>query len=102
MFGIFHFYAKINRYKSTYLFGFMEIKYRVILNEVKNLYAFAGCMQILRFAQDDTGMKCHFLKIQRIAFQESNCLVDFLVHHDVFLYKWYFVSIFREEFLDNR
>jgi len=55
MFSIFHFYAKINRYKSTYLFGFMEIKYRVILNDVKNLYAFTGWIQILRFAQDDTG-----------------------------------------------
>ena len=26
----------------------------VILNEVKNLYAFVLCFQILRFAQDDT------------------------------------------------
>ena len=102
MFGIFHFYAKINRHKSTYLFGFMEIKYRVILNEVKNLYAFAGCILILRFARDDTGMRSRFLEIQRIAFQERHCLMNFLVHDDVFFDKRHFVAILRKEFLDNR
>ncbi len=39
----------------------MQSLYRVILNEVKNLKASTGTLQILRFAQDDNIMGGSFM-----------------------------------------